>query len=103
MNYFEKGQCLNIGDIDTNIRKLNRTTQSVSSNMTLSVPLDNSYIVQAFLYKFEGNEFRRTPFKIIGPICDLYNEDELFVEDFIKASNFPPRGTCPIPAVNVIT
>ena len=89
-------------DLFFKIRKLNRTTQTFSGNLTLLKVIDNSYVLHISLYQYQGNEFRKTPYKIMKPVCDHYNEDEFFAEDFRKASpTFPP--VCPLDKVKSLS
>ena len=51
-----------------------------------------------FLSKKTGNQFKRMPYKI-GPkgFCKYFNDEDYFVQDLRKVSNYPPVGTCPWP------
>jgi hypothetical protein len=78
-------------------------TRKLVGNVTYHVPVDNSYIAITNLYKKQGGEYRMMPYTLPKKgYCDFVNSEKLFVEDLIKASNFPYPFPCPFPKVGQI-
>jgi Protein of unknown function (DUF1091) len=50
------------------------------------------------LWKMEGNEYRKTPFKI-GPYtsCEFIEKETMFYPGLVENSDAPKPGTCPLP------
>ena len=51
----------------------------------------------AILLQKAGNQYKRTPYKILLKYCKFFDDEKYFVQDVRKLSNFPPKETCPWP------
>jgi hypothetical protein len=62
--------------------------------------VDNSYKGYCKLYVKQGGEYRLTAFKVPPqPLCDLINNENPYVKEFEKVSNFTQPVLCPVPKV----
>jgi hypothetical protein len=102
---------------DLKIQKYNRTTQIVKGDFEAFIDLDNTVSVGSIggmvlcnrylkwsrvsqisftLYKKTGNQWKTTPFRIAETkFCDWVRDDKIFMEDVIKHTGMPPKGSCP--------
>jgi Protein of unknown function (DUF1091) len=102
------------------LKKINRTHKVITGSLTFLKDIDNDYEVSigivfqvlknlpfsflrfqlgAEIYKLEGNEYRKTAFKIPNKkICDWLAADIYFYPSIVASSDLPPPNTCPIPA-----
>jgi ganglioside GM2 activator len=61
--------------------------------------LGNDTEFLAELYKKQGQEYRKTPYKLKGKLCEVANtEGNIFADQLWKFSDLPPRESCPFPA-----
>lgn len=90
---------LNLDNI--RVKKVNRTHHLIVGNFTLNVNQGNDYMFFATLYKKQGNEYRKTPFKM-GPkkFCDFLRDEKYFYPEARTRSDFPSTETCPWPKVS---
>jgi hypothetical protein len=80
------------------IRKINKTRVFVGSFAVL-VPLDNTFSVAAHLFVKQGNEYRKLPYRSPKkPLCEFYQSDIFFMQDFCEKSNLTYPVPCPIEA-----
>lgn len=83
------------------VKKLNRTTRGIVGNLTFHVPLDNSYLAEATVYKKQGGEYRLMPFRYPPTgLCTAVNTDKVWYPDFVKVSDLPYPMPCPSPIVS---
>jgi Protein of unknown function (DUF1091) len=103
---------------DLTLKKFNRTHKAFNGQFTLLKDLGNDFEVRMRLknhhnwrskdfflqlgveiYKMEGNEYRKTPFKLpYEKLCNLLAKETYFYPSVVAASNLPPQDTCPVPA-----
>ncbi|CAO1407950.1 unnamed protein product [Diamesa serratosioi] len=59
----------------------------------------NEYDLFVVLFKKQGNEYKKTPYKI-GPkkFCDFLRDEKMFYPDIRAVSDFPSPETCPWPS-----
>jgi hypothetical protein len=51
-------------------------------------------------YQMQGNEYRKTPYKLpTDKICDFLKNEQYVYDNFLLFTNLPPKDTCPIPKV----
>jgi Protein of unknown function (DUF1091) len=67
-------------------------------NVSIFTPLDNNVIIQLIPYKKQGGEYRKMPYKINEPFCDVVQRDEYFYDDLCANSTFLKDRPCPYPA-----
>jgi hypothetical protein len=49
------------------------------------------------LYKKQGQEYRQTPFKVTGNVCEVLKRPDPFTEQVWKYTDLPPKESCPFP------
>ena len=83
------------------VKKVNRTHHLIIGNLTLFINQGNEYQFYGLLYKKQGNEYKKTPYKM-GPkkFCDFLSGEKLFYPSIHATSDFPSIGTCPWPKVS---
>ncbi|CAO1384155.1 unnamed protein product [Diamesa hyperborea] len=81
------------------VKKVNRTHHLLIGNFTLFINQGNEYEFFALLYKKQGNEYKKTPYKV-GPnkFCDFLRDEKMFYPGVLAASDFPSIETCPWPS-----
>ena len=79
--------------------RLNRTHYAIKGKVDILIDLENTVEIGVELWELQGNEYRKTAFKLAPRgVCDAYAEDHFCVPDFIAVSDLPEdRKTCPIP------
>ena len=84
------------------VRKVNRTHHLLIGNLTMYVNQGNDYAFFGVLYKKQGNDYKKTPYKM-GPkkFCDFLREDKIFYPSLLADSDFPTIETCPWPSVSI--
>lgn len=76
-------------------------TRKLYGNVSINTEMDNSYKETILLYKKQGGEYRKMPYKIPDKgICDLFNEGEYIYPELVAHSDFPNPMPCPLPAVS---
>lgn len=75
----------------------------IFGNITIVTPLDNNVIIQLIPYKKQGGEYRKMPYKINEPFCDVVQRDEYFYDDLCASSTFLKDRPCPYPAGTYIS
>jgi Protein of unknown function (DUF1091) len=51
------------------------------------------------IFKMQGNEYRKTPFKYpYEKVCNFLAKETIFYPEIVASSNLPPQNSCPIPA-----
>ena len=85
------------------VKKVNRTHHLLIGNFTMHVNQGNEYEFFGVLYKKQGNEYKKTPYKI-GPkkFCDFLRDEKMFYPDIQASSDFPSVETCPWPSVTIV-
>jgi hypothetical protein len=49
----------------------------------------------------QGNEYRRTPYKMpFENFCKVLKNEMFMYADFLACTNLPPKNTCPLPKVS---
>ena len=83
------------------VKKVNRTHHLLIGNFTLFIDQGNEYEFFAILYKKQGNDYKKTPYKV-GPnkFCDFLRDEKMFYPGVLAASDFPSVDTCPWPKVS---
>jgi hypothetical protein len=83
------------------IKKVGKERQ-IFGNVTISADLDNSYLLTGQLYVKQGNEYRKSAYRIPETkFCDFLADDEYgMIKEFFEASNrkYPPE--CPFKKVS---
>jgi Protein of unknown function (DUF1091) len=67
-------------------------------NFTMVIPMDNEVIADLAAYQKQGGEYRKMPYKIVKPFCDIVKEDTYFYDDLCINSTIPKERLCPFPA-----
>jgi ganglioside GM2 activator len=52
----------------------------------------------SYVYKKQGQEYRKTPYHMKGTVCNLLGLEDLIMPQVWKYTDLPPRRTCPFPA-----
>jgi hypothetical protein len=68
------------------------------------VDLDDTYTPNIILYKASqagSNAYVKTAYELgrNTTFCQFYNNDNFVIPDFLKASDLPAQGSCPIAKV----
>jgi hypothetical protein len=76
-------------------KRLGRNQPHVAvGTFTLSRDYGNDVEFLGEFYKKQGGEYRKTPFKINGPLCDSIKKEELILPQILKyVPDFPPKDT----------
>ena len=82
------------------VKKVNRTHHLIIGNLTMYVNQGNDYELYGLLYKKQGNDYKKTPYKV-GPnkFCDFLRDEKMFYPEVLTVSDFPSIDTCPWPSV----
>ncbi|CAO1414374.1 unnamed protein product [Diamesa tonsa] len=80
------------------VKKVNRTHHLIIGNFTMYVDQGNDYEFYGLLYKKQGNEYKKTPYKV-GPnkFCDFLRDEKMFYPNILATSDFPSTDICPWP------
>ena len=85
------------------VRKVNRTHHLIIGNFTMHVNQGNDYLLFGHFYKKQGNEYKKTPYKV-GPkkFCDFLREETMFYPEIMPTTDFPSIETCPWSKVSIV-
>lgn len=79
------------------IRRENKI-RKIFGNFTWHVAIDNTFITELLLYKKQGGEYRKLPYKLPRKgICDFANDDKIFYPDIAQHSDHEVPFKCPQP------
>lgn len=83
------------------VKKINKTVRALVGDIRVHVPLDDTYMAEAFSYKKQGGEYRLLPYKLpASGVCSIINNDNMFYPELVQASDFPMPFPCPGPTVS---
>jgi hypothetical protein len=78
-------------------------TRGLFGSVKIHGNVDNTFKYECKIYVKQGGEYRLMPFKIPPqPVCDLFNNEDAFVQDFADVSNITQPMPCPMPKVKLI-
>jgi hypothetical protein len=79
-------------------KKVNRSSYIITGSPEFLRDLDDSVTVGMELYKFQGNEYKKTPFKLPKkPFCQFTKNDVYFYKSLVSQSTIPEG--CPVKKV----
>lgn len=83
------------------VKKINKTMRGLFGNHTTLIPFDNTFEADIIVFKKQGGEFRKLPYRIPRTkYCDVFVADIYFYQDLVASSDFPEVFPCPLPVVS---
>jgi hypothetical protein len=69
----------------------------VVGEVELFKPFDDQLMFQSYLFKKQGQEYRKTAYHLKGVACELLKKEDPFSEQLWMYMDLPPRNSCPFP------
>lgn len=87
------------GFIECSRLKIKRVSKQrlLFGNITICTPLDNDAVSNLSIFKKQGGEYRKMPYKIVKPFCDVIKNGIYFYDDLCVNSTLPKHRPCPYP------
>lgn len=80
------------------LRKVNKT-RKMFGNVTLNIPIDNTFYAYGQLFRKQGGEYRLMPFRIPKmALCDFVSDEKLYYPELCEYSDFEDPFKCPLQA-----